>query len=263
MRNYNLMYVDVHNLKRSGAGLKDSTGMKKTTPKADSRVITGYCSVFGNTDSAGDIVEPGAFKKAIADFNEGRSRCRFLWNHDSKEPPIAKILELREVSKSQMQPSYAHMVDVKGALLVTREYFTHEQAERVYQGIVAGAITEMSFGFEILDFSYETIKGEKVRLLKSLGLYDASDVNWGCNSLTTAFHGKGPAIVGDLAKVTRLKAQIAERRDQKERIEQLKYSLSKYSSKPASPSMAELNTKWMEIRFNEATRRAAKLGIRV
>jgi phage head maturation protease len=34
-------------------------------------IITGYGSVFGNVDSTGDTVAPGAFAKTIADAKSG------------------------------------------------------------------------------------------------------------------------------------------------------------------------------------------------
>lgn len=158
---------------RAGAKLKGNT-----------RIVTGYCSVFGNVDQGDDVVVPGAFKKAIADFNAGRSRCRFLWNHDSSEPPIARIIELKEVGRDQMPAEYRSLIDVSGALQITREYFTDAYSETVYQGVASKAVSEMSFAYNVLDFEYKDVRGKKVRLLKSVELMDASDVNWGMNPAT-------------------------------------------------------------------------------
>ena len=47
----------------------------------------GYAAVFGNVDSYGDIIQPGAFTKTI---QERRSQIKILWNHDSFAPPVGK-----------------------------------------------------------------------------------------------------------------------------------------------------------------------------
>ena len=59
-------------------------------------IITGYFSAFGNVDSYGDIMMPGAFQRSIADWGpEGKGRIKHLMNHDPSQP-LGKILELKE-----------------------------------------------------------------------------------------------------------------------------------------------------------------------
>ena len=41
-------------------------------------IVTGYFSVFGNLDSDGDIVLPGAFKKTIKENGPDSSKPRIL-----------------------------------------------------------------------------------------------------------------------------------------------------------------------------------------
>jgi uncharacterized protein len=161
-----------------------SLNFKKTTAKG--RTITGIASVAGNIDAAGDIVQPGAFRKAVADFHAGKSRARFLWQHLQMQPPTAKIVDLKELSRSELPAQLKADPDVTGGLQVEREYFKDEFSERVYQSVVNGAITEMSFAYDILDSEEKEVRGKRVRLLKSLELMDCSDVMWGCNSATIA-----------------------------------------------------------------------------
>ena len=161
--------------------------------KPKNRTITGYCSVFGSVDSGDDIVLPGAFKKTIELFNAGQSRCRFLWNHDSTSPPVGKILEIKEVTRAQMPAAYASLLDVSGALQVTRKYFEDDFTERIYQGIVSGAISEMSFGFNLIKHRYEEVNGKRIRILEEIELMDIADVNWGMHPNTSAAI-KGPQI---------------------------------------------------------------------
>ena len=59
-------------------------------------IFSGYGSVFGNVDDGGDIVEPGAFTKTIA---EGFERVKILALHNDSLLPIGRPLEVREDSK--------------------------------------------------------------------------------------------------------------------------------------------------------------------
>ncbi len=156
----------------------------------DKRVVKGIFSVLGNRDSYGDRVMIGAFRKT---FSEGRKRIRHLWNHDGYSPPIAKILDLYEISKADLPDEVLSQApSATGGAVVVREYLNTPRADEVLVGIAAGAILEMSFAFDVVggrfDFSEEVIDGEKVttRYLRELKLYDTSDVNWGANDATLA-----------------------------------------------------------------------------
>lgn len=43
----------------------------------------GYCSVFGNEDSYGDVVMPGAFKDSIQGYADRGKMPPILWQHDN------------------------------------------------------------------------------------------------------------------------------------------------------------------------------------
>lgn len=57
-------------------------------------IIKGYASVFGNSDSDGDVIIKGAYTKTIA---ENKNRIAFLYQHDITKP-IGKNLHLEEDS---------------------------------------------------------------------------------------------------------------------------------------------------------------------
>ncbi|MEO1746090.1 MAG: HK97 family phage prohead protease, partial [Pseudomonadota bacterium] len=50
----------------------------------DEGVISGYASLFGVTDLAGETVARGAFEKTLAD--KGAAGVRMLFQHDPDEP---------------------------------------------------------------------------------------------------------------------------------------------------------------------------------
>lgn len=153
----------------------------------EGRTVTGLASIFGNIDSYGDIVHPGAFRKTI---QENSRRIRYLWMHDSMVPPIAVIKDLKEVGKKDV-PQWVkdEHPEVTGGLMVTREYLETERASEILTAIKAGALNEQSFGFEPVKYDHSEsmdYKGQIVRNLREVKLFDLSDVTWGANSLTVS-----------------------------------------------------------------------------
>lgn len=159
--------------------------------EASGRVRAGIAAVFGNVDAIGDRVMPGAFAKTLS---EGAKRCKHLWNHSYQHPPIASIVELRELSRSELPSDVLEKSpDATGGLLVKREYYDVDLANWILQAIDAGDINEMSFAYDTIQSSTRTEadpnnseKTREVRELLELKLYDTSDVLWGCNFATVA-----------------------------------------------------------------------------
>lgn len=138
--------------------------------KADSSgIFEGYASVFGNVDSYGDIVQPGAFKKTIL---ERSNQIKVLWNHDSYAPPIGKMLSAVE--------------DGKG-LYIKAQLAQTPRGQEIAELMRAGAIGEMSIGYSTLKYSYEQRDDLKmeVRNLLEVKLYEFSPVNFPANEAAT------------------------------------------------------------------------------
>lgn len=177
--------------KRSDAATRFGTSFRSEASlskgKKDDRIVIGLASVFGNIDAANDVVDVGAFDGAILDFLLGNSRARLLWNHDSREPPIGQILSMRTLTRDQLPKELiVSDPDITGALQVTKKYFEDAFADRVYQGVITGAISEMSFAYEVKRSRPVERNGKTVNILEDLEIFDISDVNWGCNSATIA-----------------------------------------------------------------------------
>jgi HK97 family phage prohead protease len=56
-------------------------------------VFTGYASLFGRRDAAGDVVMPGAFAETLK--RKGADQIRMLFQHDPAEP-VGTWVEIRE-----------------------------------------------------------------------------------------------------------------------------------------------------------------------
>jgi uncharacterized protein len=125
-------------------------------------------AVFGNVDHGGDRIQPGAFKRSLAEWAQKGRSVPVLWSHDAESVPIGVIKEARETREG---------LHVKAHLLVE----DHPQARAVYAAMKAGALHEFSFGYGARDYSHVTEGGRKVRVLKDLHLAEVSPVFRGMN----------------------------------------------------------------------------------
>lgn len=167
-------------------------------PSDGGRVRKGICAVFGNVDSYGDRIMPGAFTKTIT---EGKNRVKHLWNHDFSAPPTAVVTELREVTREELPPEVLDFApDATGGLLVSREYLPTAAGDEILAGVDSGAITEMSFGYDVISYEMVSEGDLTIRNLKEVRLYDTSDVLWGANEATVAMGAKNSLPLGVMAQ---------------------------------------------------------------
>lgn len=128
----------------------------------ESGAFEGIASVYGNVDSYGDVVEPGAFSKTIAE--RGKS-IPILWQHDSRLP----------IGSGEVFDAGTHL-GIKGQIL---EAVSHGgDAMRLAK---AGIVKGLSIGYQVLKDSWDAER--KVRLLKEIKLYEVSFVTFPANEL--------------------------------------------------------------------------------
>src|SRR5690625_127765 len=133
-----------------------------------SMTVAGYFSVFGNIDSDGDIIEPGAFKRTIAERGpSGSNRIMHLWQHNPTMP-LGKPKELKE--------------DETGLYFVTQLTDTGygQDAIKLYRDEV---LSEHSIGFEVINSHPEEREGKSVTVLDELRLWEGSSVTWGAHDM--------------------------------------------------------------------------------
>lgn len=118
------------------------------------RKFSGYASVFGGTDSYGDTILPGAYKKTL----KKRERpVQMRWNHHG--PVIGKWSVIQE--------------DEKGLYVEGELTPGHSVAEDVYASLKHGSVTGLSIGYrpvQIRDL------GDGKRELKEIDLIEISAV---------------------------------------------------------------------------------------
>ena len=129
-------------------------------------VVSGYFSAFGNVDSDGDIMMPGAFKRSIQDWGpEGKGRIKHLLNHDPSKP-LGKIQVLKE--------------DEYG-LYYESKVGKHNLGQDYIKMIESGLIAEHSIGFKTLR---EQKSGEANQIHEVMLFEGSSLTAWGANEAT-------------------------------------------------------------------------------
>ena len=134
----------------------------------DAGEYEGYFGITGNIDDGIDIIEPGAFKKTIA---ERRLRIKAFYMHDWEKllGPAAEVLE--EDSRG---------LYVKGRLTLASFW----AREMVWPLLKDGALNEGSIGFETISGKVD-YEPSGVRRIRELKLYEYSFVPLGMNPLTS------------------------------------------------------------------------------
>ena len=147
----------------------------------ESGVFSGYGAVFSNIDSGGDIIEPGAFTKTIA---EGVGRVKILSGHNESLLPIGVPLELRE--------------DAKGLFLKAKISDT-TLGKDVKILIQDGVLCELSIGYDPVTFEYDA---EGIRHLKEVKLWEISVVTWAMNEEAVITDYKGGEVAAQVEAMT-------------------------------------------------------------
>ncbi len=147
----------------------------------ESGVFSGYGAVFSNIDSGGDIIEPGAFTKTIA---EGVGRVKILSGHNESLLPIGVPLELRE--------------DAKGLFLKAKISDT-TLGKDVKILIQDGVLCELSIGYDPVTFEYDA---EGIRHLKEVKLWEISVVTWAMNEEAVITDYKGGEVAARVEAMT-------------------------------------------------------------
>lgn len=131
------------------------------------RTVTGYFSTFGFKDSYGDVIQPGAFVKTVA--QRGPAGTNRIWHLDQHDPyrRLAKPGVLKEDETGLYFESTLPDTALARDILV------------LYQ---EGHITEHSIGYDVVVGEWNS--DEKIYYLKEVRLWEGSCVTWGANEHT-------------------------------------------------------------------------------
>jgi HK97 family phage prohead protease len=147
---------------------------------SDTGAFVGYGSVFGNIDSYGEVVEPGAFKKSLIAHKKAKTFPKMFWQHRADEP----------------LGRWTSMVEDDVGLLCTGQLnMAVTRAKEARAHLADGDIDGLSIGYREVKVE-EPTDAETPRKLLQLNLLEVSIVSLGANQL---------------ARVQEVKSQAADR----------------------------------------------------
>jgi hypothetical protein len=124
----------------------------------------GYASTFGNEDSYGDVLEPGAFAKTIT---AAGSTLPMLWQHATDE-----VIGV-----------YPRLAENSSGLAVTgRIALATQRGREAYTLLKMGAIKSMSIGFTIPDGKADFDQATQTRRIREVRLWEISLVTFPANA---------------------------------------------------------------------------------
>lgn len=134
------------------------------TKADDSGTFEGYASTFGNEDTYGDTIMPGAFVESLKKTKAAGQVVKMLWNH-SRQEPIGVYTKAAEDSKG---------LHVEGK-------FTKgvKRAEETHLLMKDGAIDSMSIGGYVTKELYDNKTGKSQ--LHEIDLQEISPVTFPAN----------------------------------------------------------------------------------
>jgi len=165
-----------HELKICDKGVKDLD---------EKGLVTFYFNAFDNVDSDNDMTKKGAFIKTITD-NKGR--IKHFKNHNIYLSPGV----LKELGEDQ-SGGWARSQLILGTQL----------GRETYEEYKAGAITEHSFGYDVI----KSVKNPQgYREITEFKLWEVSSLNaWGANQSTPMIDVKNEKqLIDELDKLTKL-----------------------------------------------------------
>jgi uncharacterized protein len=143
-----------------------------------SGVFSGYGAVTGNVDAGGDVIEKGAFKRTLREWEDKGKFPPMLLQHGGgifgggadNMLPVGKWTAMEENSKG---------LKVEGELFALGT----ERGQYIYEGMKAGALDGMSIGYRVgkEGVVHGTKPGEPRRTIKELDLVELSIVTFPMN----------------------------------------------------------------------------------
>lgn len=162
---------------------------------SDAGVIEGYASVFGNVDSYGEIVEPGAFADSLVKSQRTGRKIKMLWQHDPHQP-IGVWDDLAEDGKGLW---------VKGRLFKD----TVAKAGEAYALLKEGGLDGLSIGYRTLKAEPKEGRPGVMSLLK-LDLLENSIVTFAANERARVEVVKSILDAGSLPTVREFEGLLRE-----------------------------------------------------
>lgn len=144
----------------------------------DDGEFIAYASVFGNKDSYGDVVQPGAFTDTLKAWAKKAIPIPLLWGHNTADPDF-NLGEVVEATEDD------HGLKVHGRLDMESP-----KSAQVYRLLKSGRVSQMSFAYAVAEGEWVEPVGDGKTYrdayysLKALDLFEVSIVPIGANQET-------------------------------------------------------------------------------
>ncbi len=134
----------------------------------------GYGAVFGNVDSYGDVIQKGAFKETLREWNKSKKLPPMLVQHGGWMMTDMDALPVGMWEAMSEDDTGLH---VKGRLI----NLDTERGKTIHGAMKEGALDGMSIGYRAKEFSLGTKPEEPRRTLKKIDLMEVSVVTFPAN----------------------------------------------------------------------------------
>lgn len=148
-------------------------------------IFEAIVSVFGNKDSYGDVVVPGAFADSIAEWEASGDPVPIYWSHQMSDPDfnIGHCLELKEIEKGLWVKGQLDLVDA----------LPGNKAPQVHRLMKGRRVTQFSFAYDIAEAGFVETDDDHWYELRKLKIHEVGPTPIGANQDTELLTVKAAA----------------------------------------------------------------------
>lgn len=164
--------------------------VKATGDQLDAGQFEAIVSVFGNIDSYGDVVRPGAFTDTLGAWKSSGDPIPVIWSHQwsDVDAHIGVVLDAKELlpGDTQLPPDLTAL----GGLWVRCQLDDDGKAVKVRSLLKGGRVKNFSFAYDVLDAAWVRVDGRDAYELRKLDLYEVGPCLIGANTSTELIAAK-------------------------------------------------------------------------
>jgi len=171
----------------------------KAAASTDTGAFEGYGAVFGNVDSHGDVIVPGAFAPGLADLKSAGRRIAMHLNHG-----LPQLGGRRGIGTWEFVGEDSRGLHVKGRVAG----MDTETGRYIHAGIRDGALSGLSIGFRVRPNGAEmgtkaaAIATGARRVLRDVAVEEISLVDTPSNAESLVLQVKAQGVIMDKDRVT-------------------------------------------------------------
>jgi HK97 family phage prohead protease len=142
-------------------------------------------SVFGNKDSYGDVIIPGAFAETLAEWAASGDPIPIYWSHQMSDPDfnIGHVLEAKEIDKGLWVKGQLDLVDA----------LPGSKAPQVHRLMKGRRVKQFSFAYDIVEAGFVETEDDHWYELRKLKIHEVGPTPIGANQDTELLTVKAAA----------------------------------------------------------------------